>query len=81
MEMNHTPGPWTLDEDGTILSDFGTVATVHGWDNQDSETRPNGRLLAASPLLLEAAEAVRDAWESGDTRFGLPSPAANKKIQ
>jgi hypothetical protein len=66
--VSHTPGPWTLDVDGTVaLSirppygrvDTDEVATVwfHGrclaiCPGDDAETFANARLIAAAPDML-----------------------------
>lgn len=63
-KVNHTDGPWTFDpESGEVLSPFGSICTVHGADNPDDETVPNGELLASAPLLQEQVKLLRKALE------------------
>lgn len=68
MNTKHTPGPWSIDDDGIIVSQFGDVAQVAG-TVADDETLPNQRLLAAAPELLAALEAAIGAhdgnWDQG----------------
>jgi len=78
----HTPGPWTMTEQGSpsayvedsdksigIEASDRRVAAVEGWDN----ALDNARLIAAAPDLLAALEAVcREIVEDG----GFPSPEA-----
>lgn len=60
----HTPGPWHYEaKDGEVHSLFGSICTVHGWDNPDDETVPNAELLASAPLLQEQVRILRKALE------------------
>ena len=70
----HTPGPWQAADDGIIESDCGTVATVHGHENPDDETRPNAALIAAAPDLLAACEQAYEAAAVEWMRSGKASP-------
>lgn len=51
MHTNHTPGPWTIADDGTIETQFaGRVGHLSGvWIN-------DARLIAAAPDLLAALQ-------------------------
>lgn len=59
-ESKHTPGPWHWDgywlkaSDGTIVADDGSA----GGEYTDTLTpdSPDGRLVAAAPVLLEACK-------------------------
>lgn len=80
---NHTPGPWIVGdwtnesddgkEGGTIESRYGGIARIIGWDNQDEETIPNARLIAAAPELYTAGKEVIAAWEKGDLAAAVRS--------
>lgn len=59
-QAKHTPGPWKLKNEGTIVdADGGLIATtgyrVTAIDDQDA---PNARLIAAAPDLLAALEGL-----------------------
>lgn len=58
----HTPGPWSVAEDGStykrltihsVDKSWGMVATVRGVRTHP-ETQANARLIAAAPLLLDS---------------------------
>jgi len=75
--MNHTPKPWVLDEHVTSDSEgeicivvfcpdgpgYGRVAQVYAECGRNTELKPNGRLIAAAPELLEALESLLDEYE------------------
>ena len=83
MSTQHTPGPWTQDGFGTIITANGRTLVVEGLalsSRSNEETRANTRLIAAAPDLLEALEMVRDA-DDDCKRDGLktiPSMARNR---
>lgn len=62
---DHTPGPWTLIEDGQIVSSHnvrgheGLIAQVYRYGTA-AEARQNERLLAAAPELLATVEELRE---------------------
>jgi hypothetical protein len=59
----HTPGPWSCDHN-IISSDIGvTIAIV---TDDAAAKAANGVLMASSPFMLEALEAVREEMR-GDT--------------
>jgi hypothetical protein len=61
IENGNTPGPWSYDpETGEISSLYGSIATVHGWDNPDDETQPNGDLLASAPHRSQQVRILRE---------------------
>jgi hypothetical protein len=76
-KVTHTPGPWTYQyspytsQDGheipafEVHSDSVKVCDTNE-DRPPIEQEANARLIAAAPDLLEAAEKVVAAWESGD---------------
>lgn len=79
--MKHTPGPWmvkTTDGRKNIgiesaevvrMDDGATVASVHitAWKQDGRDARPNARLIAAAPDLLEALQnALASCYESAD---------------
>lgn len=70
----HTPGPWTADSDGRIVSE-----SALEWSGTLNMTRrayvastggaafdANARLIASAPALLAALEQVHDFWAGGD---------------
>ena len=66
--MAHTPGPWTVESDGTSVSMGGQVVIVAPAPDGASqeEMRANARLIAAAPALLAALRELRVAYfESG----------------
>lgn len=72
MTTDHTPGPWTVEDDFTIMADVGAhICTVNEPDDfpcldQDeanqahvlAECQANARLIAAAPTMLAALTAV-----------------------
>lgn len=55
MSAKHTPGPWSVDADGSVqvvAASGATVAEVYGTDA--GERWANATLIAAAPDLLEA---------------------------
>jgi hypothetical protein len=79
----HTKGPWVLDQIGNITADENcgyALAMVVGAEMfpADPIAVANGRLMAASPVLLDAAEkfvrlsdAMAHEWSDGDWRAVL----------
>ena len=69
--MTHTPGPWTIRKsvNGTIVIDAPSLPYVAVAVNTEDETdmsdeaTANAHLIAAAPLLLEAAETVLQLFE------------------
>lgn len=62
-EASITPGPWTVESDGTTVSMGGQCVIVAPAPDYApiSEQRANARLIAASPRLLKACrKALRD---------------------
>lgn len=63
---NHTPGPWAFD--GNDLVTYGThgthVARI-ATTGTGYAVRPNGRLIAAAPTMLEALKAAQKMAASG----------------
>lgn len=70
--MKHTPGPWAYNSEDQIIhlpNDFSKmIAQVRGWGwiqklpNPEQIQDANGRLMAASPELLEALEMMIDRY-------------------
>ena len=53
----HTPGPWTQDKYGAVITPNGRILVTDGvaFSGQSTpETKANARLIAAAPELLEA---------------------------
>ena len=69
--MNHTPGPWTIKKyrEGPIFIGAPSLPYVAVAVNTEAETEPsdeataNAHLIAAAPLLLEAAETSLQLFE------------------
>lgn len=73
MSARFTPGPWTVEQ--VNVSESSPMLFVCGpeganvcalADHEKSVVRPNARLIAAAPKLLEAAEAALQALEGVD---------------
>jgi len=55
----HTPGPWTIGEDGDVFADdCACVAMICGAADGIIEAQANAHLIAAAPELLAAATRV-----------------------
>jgi len=98
----HTPGPWTYESYGAIVMAHGgamSVADVRGFGRLEKELGTpgalktmdaNGRLMAASPDLLEGLEHMRwcrscaeGSWEDcegGRLAIEALSKATGKKV-
>lgn len=61
METKHTQGIWTVDSSEADLTIWANgmecIATV--WNTTAGELEGNAKIMAASPLLLEALEEVK----------------------
>lgn len=65
MKTQHTPGPWTVDDNGFIYDYAGnTIADPHCSDIDLDEREANARLIAAAPELLNALERLYNAIDS-----------------
>ena len=58
--MKHTPGPWTC----KVTDYAGQYLIPETSEVMGKEDAANARLIAASPELLAALEAVCDGWEN-----------------
>jgi len=79
--QGHTPGPWTINEHGTILANGHTllvtgVGLASGPADSVAQERANARLIAAAPELLEALIAERDALTALDRLAAFNKTAA-----
>jgi len=67
--MKHTPGPWTVESDGSSITMGGQVVITG--PSPDGSTRDeekaNARLIAAAPELLANLENIISAIEYGIT--------------
>ena len=68
----HTPGPWREEFPLIIGPNYEHIATIHRGGMADDQQNGNGSLIAAAPVLLDAArEALRMVrncagnWENG----------------
>lgn len=61
-QSQHTPAPWTIESDTHLIrgADDSLVAKVTPFDR--GEGKANARLIAAAPALLEALDALLDAY-------------------
>lgn len=73
----HTPGPWSIDQYGTVSGPDGRIITINGvasvcspgpWQNV---AKANARLIAAAPDLLAALVAVLDTSGARGTYHAL----------
>jgi len=78
--MSHTPGPWTVESDGTTLvMDGQIVATAIAPDGaRIDEQRANARLIAAAPDLLVALQAVLRVADRATVEFDAARAAIAK---
>jgi hypothetical protein len=79
-EVKHTPGPWTIDTDRSILAPenhaspgiHGRIAELYSWMGLN-EAAANASLIAAAPALLEALKALLpEGWGDDDTMDHIP---------
>lgn len=66
MTTKHTPGPWSVDQDGVYAANgeqLGVVFSVKSSPNWWSEGVANTNLIASAPELLEALEALVNSVE------------------
>ena len=91
--MNHTPGPWKVDNDGPdsffIAADVGSpsgpwkmIAEVCNTDMASArctseEIEANARLIAVSPNLLESLDNTAAALETMLAHYGKAMPNAD----
>jgi hypothetical protein len=64
MKEQHTPGPWTVSEDGSIeFADgyLGEAYDFNGTTRTDLPMMANARLMAAAPELLQALQELHEA--------------------
>ena len=70
MTQQHTPGPWSTEADSRPSDFWGALygneslkplALIEHYGGEKTDAA-NARLIAAAPLLLEAAEAVIGGW-------------------
>jgi hypothetical protein len=62
----HTPGPWTLSDDGFVYDESGErVADPHVAMQDIDEREANAHLIAAAPDLLAALEHCASLASSG----------------
>ena len=75
MDKTHTPGPWKVSRRFDIKQDvgpnvggryIGTTSANSPFSSTVEEDEANARLIAAAPELLEALEAVVDAYNEPD---------------
>ena len=55
---NHTPGPWGVEYDGSLVMGRQVVPTPSPDTASVEERKANARLIAAAPDLLDALEAL-----------------------
>jgi hypothetical protein len=82
-KVQHTPGPWTIDTNGTdeerggpiAIRDadgrFGIASIWHqsGGSHDESQNEPNARLIAAAPDLLAVVQQIAN-WPGDAFRVG-----------
>ena len=70
MTATHTPGPWTVEYDGSIVMCGQVVSGPIAPDMADGDGVANSRLIAAAPELLAACEALdRCLMRNSDGRY------------
>jgi hypothetical protein len=76
----HTPGPWTVGEDGDIYAGGACVAQVVGAPDGVAEAEANGRLIASAPALLAALEVADDFMNGPKPPAGIFSPGTREAV-
>lgn len=70
MSAQHTPGPWRVDNDGTVSAQrphgIAFIAEVDGGENHNAA---DGSLIAAAPELLAALRAIIEPNNKRAVRF------------
>ena len=63
-ELNHTPGPWSIRQEGvwSVGTDHEMTALVYGFTDEEEEA--NAHVIAAAPDLLEALKILAKLGES-----------------
>jgi glycine/D-amino acid oxidase-like deaminating enzyme len=80
--MKHTPGPWTLEYDYSLVmpakdgNHIVTAGPIGPDESSREEKRANARLIAAAPELLQALQDMLDM-----TRFQYKEMATYKYAQ
>lgn len=66
MNTKHTPGPW-IKEGGTVCK-ANTLQTICKTSGKDEATQSaNARLIASAPDMLDALQAIVDAFGDQDS--------------
>lgn len=65
-----TPGPWHVDKSHLWSSD-GKVILVLSEPEKGEEGEANAKLIAASPDLLYACQALKEAYDLGEESGGV----------
>jgi hypothetical protein len=84
MTTKHTPAPWHVGGDGTIIYDtqgwaVANASVFHGRHEPRTEAIANANLIASAPDLLAALEDAITAHDKGyDTPWGTIRNALNK---
>jgi hypothetical protein len=75
----HTPGPWTINKHGKIVSPSGETIVVAGVRYATPSNPPcgNAHLIAAAPDLLVALKKCLNFIENVDANFGTKISAAD----
>jgi hypothetical protein len=83
----HTPGPWAIleraEDSRTHISNGAHIVCTLGTTRTDGSPNhsPNARLIAAAPDLLDALQAVCDAYGDRDTLLMAQCKAALAKAK
>lgn len=75
--MTHTPGPWAIDRNNCVSIPY---RGPHRCASAFAGTKENARLIAASPLLLEALQDVTELLVGTVTEFGCWEAEDHPKV-
>lgn len=85
MTINHTPGPWSTEYDGSIVMRDQIVSSPIAPDGATKEERrANAQLIAAAPELLDALRKIafecasyNDCWETAQAAIAKATWSAS----
>jgi hypothetical protein len=80
MNYTHAPEPWAISSDGNLYGDGMYIGNISD-DHNDEQTEANRALICAAPEMLDALQAVCDAYGDRDTLLMAQVKAALAKAK
>jgi hypothetical protein len=80
MKYTHAPEPWTISSDGNLYGDGMYIGNISD-DHNDEHTDANRALICAAPDMLDALQAIVDAYGDRDTLLMAQVKAALSKAK